>query len=94
MNVDLLWLVGEWMLFWNVCHGLCYLVLPLWLLPEERKQNRLRLSLRAVSIVHAFISYFELYESISLGLLTWPPKGACISRFWIIKLSILIVVAL
>lgn len=67
-------LVGGWLLFWNVAHFLCYLVVPLFALPEQLKTNRNRLSLRVVGIVHALIAYVELYESVSLSLLRWPPK--------------------
>lgn len=67
-------LVGGWIIFWNISHLLCYLVVPLFALPEEVKRNRNRLSLRVVGIVHAVVAYVELYESITMGLLRWPPK--------------------
>ncbi len=62
--------IARWTVLWFACNAFCYWWTGVFV---TRGKERGRLALRAVSIVHAVVAAAELWETIQMRDLLWPP---------------------
>lgn len=59
-----LWWVAVWFALWTLIHGLCYVFIGRFLLPES-KPFQMRESLRLVAIVHSVFAFVGAHSCLT-----------------------------